>query len=418
MNTWKIYGCIFALSFLMICGCSEQDKKPTINVIYPSFHVKLMSKIAKDFEDKTGYNVNVHYVNYDEQYGEILKSLNSAEPLYDVFSLDLIWTTEFAKKGYCVDITDKVSPLASDIAPAILDAFKYNEGIFGMPFMLDFQIFFYNSEYIKNAGFSSPPKTLEDMVAQMRAMKKKGIVEYPWHDSWKQNEALICEYVWLTAAFGGETFDENGKPIFNNGPGLRALEFMKKLLDEGLVNPISKDSDEEMVTSTFVNGFSAFDSNWTVQYATMKDIAKSKVVGQAEMGLLPVSKMVLGKYKNDTVSVSGFEGFGILSNSAAKDAAWEFIEYITSPEVQHMDVSMMPLWNSVQKSPLVITKDPTISIKSKQLASVHHRPRVDKYAEISAIMQRYIHRALRGELEPKAALDKATKEINSIIDDD
>ena len=369
--------------------------------------------MAIDFEQKTGTKVNINFFKYDELYEEIVKSATSTTPIYDVFSLDLIWTAEFAKKNYCIDLTKNVSDLSSDIAPAIVDAFVYKDKIWAMPFLANFQLFFYNEEYIKQAGFTNPPSTLEEMIIQMKAMKTKGILQYPFSDSWNQKEGLVCEYVWLTAGFGGETFDLNGKPIFNRGAGLKSLEFMVSLLKDGLANPISLNSDESMAKDTFISGQSAFTSNWTFQYAKMNDPTISKVAGKAKMGLLPVSQEIIEKY-NNTASVSGFQGLGILSNSEYKKESWEYIKFITSKDIQKVHLQEMPIWTSVQNDPAVRKIDTVMDIKSKQIASVHHRPKVVKYTEISAIMQRYIHLALEGSMKPKDALDKAVEEIDTL----
>ncbi|HOV13626.1 MAG TPA: hypothetical protein PK771_05030, partial [Spirochaetota bacterium] len=138
------------------------------------------------------------------------------------------------------------------------------------------------------------------------------------------------------------------------------------------------------------------------------------VVGKSQMGLLPVSRNILGKYSNNTASVSGFQGLGILSNSKNKDLSWEYIKYITSQEIQKSHLEEMPVWISVQNDPEVISNDKTMEIKAKQIASVHHRPKVPNYTEVSAIMQLYIYKALAGEMKPKEALDKAVSEINNL----
>ncbi len=413
-----MYKKIFLLIlFVFLIFSCKQEKAKVLNIIYMAqagYQPEEVQKMADDFTAKTGIKVNINFVKYDEQYKEIIKSATSKDPIYDVFSLDLIWTSEFAEKGYCIDMTDKVSSVADDIAPAIIDAFRYKEKIWAMPFLANFQLFFYNMDYIQKAGYQNPPATLEEMVEQMKAMKKKGIVKYPWADSWNPKEGLVCEYVWLTGAFGGDTFDNEGKPIFNTGAGLKALEFMVMLLKEGLANPISLESDEPMAKDIFISGQSAFTSNWTFQYALMNNPEVSKVVGKAKMGLLPVSKDVLGEYEYNTASVSGFQGLGILSNSNNKDAAWEYIKHITSKEIQKKHLEEMPVWTSVQRDPEVLEKDSTMEIKSKQIASVHHRPRVVKYTEVSAILQKYIYSALKEEISPKEALDKAVEEINKL----
>jgi len=390
-----------------------------INVIYmaqAAYQPPEIRDMADLFEELSGIKVNLEFVKYDEQHEKVVLSAVAPVPTYDVFSLDLIWTAEFASKGFCVSLDDYITPeVRADIAPAIMDAFVFDGKTWAMPFLANFQLFFYNIDMIKEAGFTGLPKTLEEMVEQMEAMKAKGIVKYPWTDSWNQKEGLTCEYVWLTGAFGGDTFDEKGRPIFNTGPGLKALEFMVMLLEKGLASPKSLTNDEPAAKDDFISGNAAFTSNWTFQYGLMNDPAVSKVVGAGKMGLLPVSKSVLGKYPYDSASVSGFQGAAILANSKHKDAAWRYVRYITSPIVQRAYLTEMPVWTSVQTSAYAKMMDPVIDIKAKEIASVHHRPKVPPYPEVSSILQRYIHLALEGKMKPKAALDKAKAEIEAVM---
>ncbi len=405
------------------CGPKEvagpaEGPAEELNVLYmaqAAYQPEDVAGWAKLFTDITGIKVNVDFVKYDEQHEKVVASAIASTPTYDVFSLDLIWTAEFASKGFCVPLDDKIAGFKEDIPQPIMDAFAYDGKIWAMPFLANFQLFFYNVDMIKRAGFSGErPKTLEEMVEMMKAMKKKGIVTYPWTDSWNQKEGLTCEYVWLTGAFGGDTFDENGKPIFNEGPGLKALEFMVMLLKEGLASPKSLTNDEPAARDDFIAGQAAFTSNWTFQYGSLDDPDTSQIVGQAKMGLLPVSKSVLGKYPNDTASVSGFQGSAILANSNNKDAAWKWLRFCTSPIIQRAYLTEMPVWTSVAASTYASVMDPVMDIKAKQIANVHHRPRVPVYTETSSILQKYIHTALEMKMTPKEALDKAKAEIEAL----
>lgn len=410
---------LFMVGILLVSGVFTALAAEEINVIYmaqAAYQPNEIRDMADLFEELSGIKVNLEFVKYDEQHEKVVASAVAPIPTYDVFSLDLIWTAEFASKGFCASLDDYMGPkVKEDIAPAIMDAFVFNGKTWAMPFLANFQLFFYNIDMIKKAGFDGPPKTLEEMVEQMEAIKSKGICKYPWTDSWNQKEGLTCEYVWLTGAFGGDTFDEQGKPIFNTGPGLKALEFMVMLLDKGLASPKSLTNDEPAAKDDFIAGNAAFTSNWTFQYGLMNDPAVSKVVGAGKMGLLPVSKDVLGKYTYDTASVSGFQGAAILANSKNKEAAWKYVRFITSPIVQRAYLTEMPVWTSVQTSAYAKTMDPVMDVKGKEIASVHHRPKVPPYPEVSSILQRYIHLALTGKMAPKDALDKAKTEIEAVM---
>jgi len=406
--------CLAVLVALCCVGVSAQE---TLNVIYMAqagYQPDDIRDMADLFESLTDTKVNITFVKYDEQHEKIVASAIAPVATYDVILLDLIWTAEFASKKMVIPLDDKITPdMRKDIAPAIMGAFEFDGNTWAMPFLANFQLFFYNMDMIKKAGFPAPPKTLEEMVEQMKAMKAKNIVQYPWTDSWNQKEGLVCEFVWLTGAFGGDTFDEKGKPIFNDGPGVKALEFMVSLLKEGLASPKCLTNDEDAAKDDFISGNAAFTTNWTFQYALMNDPAVSKVVGAGEMGLIPVAKSQAGKA--ETASVSGFQGAAIMANSRKKDLAWKYVKYITSPLVQRSYLQEMPVWNSVQESAYANMMDKTMDVKSKQIAAVHHRPKVPPYPEVSSILQRYIHQALQMKMEPKAALDKAAEEINAVL---
>ncbi|GAH55300.1 unnamed protein product, partial [marine sediment metagenome] len=296
----KLFLVLLMIGVLLVSGVFTALAAEEINVIYmaqAAYQPDEIRDMADLFEELSGIKVNLEFVKYDEQHEKVVASAVAPIPTYDVFSLDLIWTAEFASKGFCVALDDYMSPaVKEDIAPAIMDAFVFNGKTWAMPFLANFQLFFYNIDMIKKAGFDAAPKTLEEMVEQMEAIKAKGICKYPWTDSWNQKEGLTCEYVWITGAFGGDTFDKDAKPIFNTGPGLKALEFMVMLLDKELASPKSLTNDEPAARDDFIAGNAAFTSNWTFQYGSMNDPSVSKVVGAGKMGLLPVAKDVLGKY--------------------------------------------------------------------------------------------------------------------------
>lgn len=414
----KKYSSIIVLVLAAMLVFSSIGIAQELSVLYMAqagYQPEDISQMTEVFEEITDQKVNVTYVKYDEMHDKIVTSAAVPKGTYDVVLEDLIWTAEFGERGFMEPLDDKINEtIIEDIPKAVLDAFRYDGKLWAMPFLANFQLFFYNQDMIEKAGFEGPPETLEEMVTQMKAMKEKGIVEYPWVDSWNQKEGLVCEYVWLTGSFGGDTFNENGEPIFNEGPGLEALQFMKMLLDEELANPQSLTSNETMAKDVFIAGDAAFTTNWTFQYGAMKNPEESEVVESGKMGLIPIAEDVVGKYQYNSSSVSGFQGAAIMANSQNKDLAWKYIRFITSPVVQRGYLVEMPVWKSVQNSSYAQQNFPTIKVKAKEIASVHHRPKVPNYPEVSSILQRYIHQCLEGKFEPKEALDKAVEEINNL----
>lgn len=389
----------------------------TLNALYMNqagYSDKVLLDMAKGFEEKTGgkTKVNFTFVKYDELHDKIVTSAAAATATYDVILLDLIWTAEFGHKGYVISLDDRI-PQATrdDIAPAIFGAFIYNGKTWAFPFLANFQCFFYNIDQIKQAGFDDVPKTLEEWYDQMVALKEKGIVTYPYIDSWNQKEGLTCDYVRTAGQYGGDLFDEAGNPIMDQGAGLKALQFMRRLIDEGLADPAATNTDEPGAMNAFVSGAVTFNTNWTFVRGNMLDPSVSKIVESARTGLIPPAK----GNSAPAGSVSGFQGLAVMANSKNQDAAWEWITYATSPEIQsqHLE-SEFPVWTSVQKSDKELEVNPDAPFYATNLANVFHRPRVPTYQQVSAIIQEDVHRCLLKEMSPEDATADMVKRIKAL----
>jgi len=136
--------------------------------------------------------VETDFPSYDETYPKIIEAVKKKPAGYDVITMDCIWTAEFASAGY-IRPADKEIPedVRADITPAVLSAFEYKDHLWGMPFLANFQLLFYNRYHLKRAGYEHPPATLEKMEEMMKKVKEKRIVEYPFMDAWNKREGLI-----------------------------------------------------------------------------------------------------------------------------------------------------------------------------------------------------------------------------------
>lgn len=216
---------------------------------------------------------------------------------------------------------------------------------------------------------------------------------------------MICDYTTLSAANGG-TFFENGKPSFNKGGSLAAVEYMCDTLKKGLTNPSSREYLEEDVRRVFSNGEAAFAMNWTYMYALANDPKESKVAGK--VGVIPAPGV---KGVSKASGVNGSMGLGIPSNSQHPDEAWKYIEFLTSKNVQDKYARLsLPIWKASYSDPAVTDGQETlVAAANESIAVMYPRPLVPSYTELSNILQRYIHEALLEKAEPAEALNNAAK---------
>ena len=134
----------------------------------------------------------------------------------------------------------------------------------------------------------------------------------------------------------------------------------------------------------------------------------SKVVGKAGIMLAPVKAGMQPTY--------GVGGWGIAINAdidkRQQDAAWAFIKWITSPEMQKK-FNLMGASSYIRKStledPELLAKYPYLPViaQSFEHGNGDYRPRIPQYPEIQDMLGTAINAVLVGDADPKTALDQA-----------
>jgi multiple sugar transport system substrate-binding protein len=173
----------------------------------------------------------------------------------------------------------------------------------------------------------------------------------------------------------------------------KALSWMKGVLEEGLMNPYSLQSDELFVSEVFLNGDTAFTTNWTYLLRYLKDFPYS----QRHLGAAPIPCSRSNPSNGPRYSsISGFQGLGILANSGKKGESKRFVRFLASPDFQRNHLSELPVWTSLWENPLVKVQDPYLNLKTTVLEHVVHRPQHPKYRDVSRVLQEELFLALTG----------------------
>ncbi|WP_440725901.1 extracellular solute-binding protein [Labrys sp. 22185] len=376
---------------------------------YSDADVKAMTAAFE--KENPGVTVNAEFVPYEALYDKIVASKAAGGAGYDVVLYDVIWPAAFAQNGVLVDVTDRLKDLdRSKVFDGAWATVNYDGKTYGMPWILDTKYLFYNTEILQKAGITEPPKTWDELAKDAKIIKDKGLVQYPIVWSWSQAEAVICDYVTLTAAYGGKFFDGD-KPVFDKGGSLDAVTYMADSLKNGLSNPNSKEYLEEDVRKVFSAGDAAFALNWTYMYAKANDPAESKVVGK--VGVVPAPGV---EGKSTASGVNGSMGLGITAGSTKPDLAWKYIVYLTSKPVQNQYAKLsLPIWKASYSDPAV-TKGQEALVKAADVSIglMTPRPTVASYQELSTILQAQIQNALAGKASPADALAAAVKDAARI----
>jgi multiple sugar transport system substrate-binding protein len=107
----------------------------------------------------------------------------------------------------------------------------------------------------------------------------------------------------------------------------------------------------------------------------------------------------------------------VTSGSSNQKAAWRYVSYLTSAEVQNKYAkNSLPCWSASYDDATVVETNPkVVPVARRQLATLIERPQVPRYNEISQILQAEIQNALLGRKSPKQALDAAAAQAKPLV---
>lgn len=339
-------------------------------------------------------------------------SFLAKEATYDLAYADLIWVPKFAAAGWIVDITDRLTLyeiaqfLPGDIAGGI-----YKGRLYRLPMQSDAGMLYYRKDILENAGFR-PPRTWTELINQAKKLQNPPEL---WGFVWQGNEyeGLICDYLELVWGAGGAFLDEEGNVALDKGKGaVDALKFMYDVIHTYKISPPGVTTyQEEESRYVFHNGNAIFHRNWPYVW-TLAQREDSPVKGKT--GITPM----VHKEGYRSSACQGGWGFCLSKFSKNKEAAWTFARYATSYEGQkfiHFTEGVIPNRHALFADPDILDESPHYPALWRIQINARTRPQYPFYAQISDILQRYVHAAITGVMKPEFAISRAAAEIKELL---
>ena len=227
---------------------------------------------------------------------------------------------QWAENGWVepVDGCPGVDETKKNMLKLALQSQTYKGKLYGLTYYSGVYPIIVNKRMMAEAGFSTPPTTFDGWMEQARAVKSKGIAEFPM--VWPiKPYGWGSMYIWaaMTAAKGGKVFDDDFKVT---SVGMDALKWWRKTFEERLSNPANIEWGNNDATSVFSEG-KAF-MQWSLHIYAGNAFAnhpeKSKVRGEAMLVAPP-----------DTGRLVGFAAmYGINAASKQKAAACKLVNFL------------------------------------------------------------------------------------------
>lgn len=347
-------------------------------------------------------------------WGELLPKLQLAVTggdMPDLAAADMVWMPYLANSGALVPLNSFIEASEVDIQdfyPALLAVNTYDDQIYGLPVSTNNLELFINSDLFEAAGLdpAAPPTTWDELrdAAVQCANPERGVIGMELYT--QPGEGLTWQFqVYLWQAGGDFLTEDLSAAAFNSEAGLKALNYWLDLIESGAYTL----SDWGL----FGQGQACMvmDGSWMVG-----------IWAETAPFEWTTAPMPYPEDGEPATNMGGEHIFIMAQDEAKQQAAWDFIRWFTSPEIQlewDKETGFMPVRDSVATDEdyraWIEETEPRLLPFVEMQQYAHNRPPVEQYAEISDAFSAVIERALYGQISPEDALAEAEAAVNSLL---
>lgn len=302
---------------------SEEPVKLVLGVEAGSTNIAFYKSIAPQYTQETGIELEFVEIPHDNMHERFLQESIAGSGSIDIFNTDQPWVSEFASKGFLVDLSDKLSEEErNDFYASALDASSYAGRLYSIPYFIHTPVVFYRTDLFEAAGLSAP--TTWEEYAECAKKLTTDDVYGTIIESKQAGEPVTHLVDWFDQA-GAAIVDLDNNVLVNSQETRDVFNFLLKMMyEDESVAPGSVGYDCTDVHTLFMQGKVAMVKNWPYMFAMAIDPEQSVVSDKFAVAVQPA-----GKYQQ---TAAWTWGFSISSSSRRQEEAWDFIHWATSAE--------------------------------------------------------------------------------------
>ena len=326
----------------------------------------------------------------NQQHDDLVRNLQAENADYDVMSVDLIWTAEFAAKGWLQPLDD----LKLDgVLQPVIDSGNYNGTQYAAPQTSDGGMLYYRTDLVK-----TPPKSWDEMMGMCDIATKANIDCYA--GQFAKYEGLTVNASESINGAGGQIVDKEGNPTVDSQESIDGLDTLVQAYADGNIPKAAITYTEEESRISFQNGKLLFMRQWPYAYNLAETEGSSKIKGKFAVaplvGLDGAGTSSLGGHNN---AVSAF--------SDNKATAIDFVNWIMEEDQQRLYVEKggnAPVIESLYSDPELVKKYAYLPTLLESIKTAVPRPITPFYPAVSKAITDNSYAAMRGEKSAEDAI--------------
>ncbi|HEX8094983.1 ABC transporter substrate-binding protein [Jatrophihabitans sp.] len=343
----------------------------------------------------------------DQQLSDLQQHFQAKDPGYDVVTVDVVWTAEFAAKGWLTPLTGKNAMDTSSLLGPTVKAATYNGTLYAAPYASDAGLLYYRKDLVPKA-----PTTWDEMIAACQG-KTSPTITGPkpacYAGQFAKYEGLTVNASEAINSAGGQIVKEDGKtPNLETAEAAKGLEFLVNGFKQGYIPKEALGFQETQSLNAFQAGQLLFMRNWPYADAILAGTG-SKVAGKFDIAPLP------GPNGPGASSLGG-HSVALSAYSKNQGTGLEFLKFIQSPEIQSYNLtqgSQAPVIASLYDDQALIKKFPYLPVLKKGIENAIPRPVTPFYPAVTEAIETNAYAALQGTTSVESALKSLQAAIQS-----
>lgn len=386
--------------------------------------------LIPEFTDQTGIQITHDFMPYSDLYSKQVLAFRTTPSYYKLVLSDCVFVGSFVTNDWVVPLKklwsdSRLRDPALDVygPDGFFEKLLYGFGtwentVYGLPFDCYSHLCFYNTKYLKDAGFSGPPQTweqLRDTYGPKLTDSKANRYAYALQAA--RNETIVADALLVFVQdWGGHLLDPRTfKPTIDTSTWHQAIDFMISL--KKFMPPGSDTWDHDPTVQSLAEGQTAIIDEWSPNYTTLSSPKTSKVYNELGVGV------ELGNGATH-IRKPAFGGFSLMVNKAAthkeQQAAYLFIQWITSNALapKYVEAGGVSGRKPIYKVAAFQKKYPYFKplVRSWFLTNPLERPRFASWPAVSAILADGASAAYTGAWSVQKALQYMQSNVYSILE--
>lgn len=381
------------LTFWHHYNAQSAENKTLTEVLIPAFEAQ-----------NPGIKVNAVSHEWDELHKKILISADTQQ-LPDVARCDIAWLPEFENMNILAQLDTEMADFA-EVSGALLEGPMSTANVgghyYGLALNTNTKILFYNKALFEAAGLT-PPATMEEFFDAALKLTTEGSQKV-----WGYGEPAlagwnILPFIWSN---GGDITDSActvSSGYINSDASVEIIQKLADLYKAGAMVGFS--SGDIPLTDGYGMGRYAMIIEGPWKFA---ELAGAYPQFEAVTAQMPAGK-------GGSAQVLGGEDI-VMFSTAKKDAAWKFMQFMTSKESQiaMAKVGQIPVNKEAVDAPEV-QEIGNFGPFLTAIKSAKARPPVAVWSEMDNALTGAVTLAITGEKPVKQAMDDLAAELDALL---